>query len=418
MPWKVQLLFLIVVLVMYASASDLRAQVFGIELHNNLMPASGGMAGASLSQPQDVQSAINGNPATLRQFRGTQFSFGGAWADATYSVTQTAPLPLTGVTPFSASSATPGALLGNIGLTQDLDAFGVPATMGMGLMSNAGAGVNFLGVPASNGTTAQYLALDLVAGVSTHLTERLALGASAMVGTSYIDGPFADFGGMTAAYAFRGNIGLNYWIDADTALGVYWQSKKNMLFNDAVLLPGGNSADLAFDHPENIGIGLSRSSLMNGRLLLATDVLYKAHSEADFLRAIYNDQWCFQFGGQYAVNQRVSLRAGYAYNENPMKDAQLQSIGGVNLPDGVPALRYVQGQFASMTQHRLTCGLGVRDFQPGIDLDLFGGYAFDAQDQFATTTANIDGNFWVGFGTTWRFGGSCCNQCETVSNNY
>ena len=44
------------------------------------MPASGGMGGTSISRPQDFLSAINGNPSTLEQFRGTQFSFGGAWA--------------------------------------------------------------------------------------------------------------------------------------------------------------------------------------------------------------------------------------------------------------------------------------------------------------------------------------------------
>ena len=106
------------------SAVNAHAQTFGIELHNNLMPASGGMAGTSLSRPQDLQSAINGNPATLRQFQGTQFSFGGAWADANYKVSQADPVPLLGVTPFSATSGTPGALLGNIGLTQDMDVFG------------------------------------------------------------------------------------------------------------------------------------------------------------------------------------------------------------------------------------------------------------------------------------------------------
>ena len=47
------------------TAAEVRAQSFGIELHNSLMPASGGMAGASLTRPQDLQSAINGNPATL-----------------------------------------------------------------------------------------------------------------------------------------------------------------------------------------------------------------------------------------------------------------------------------------------------------------------------------------------------------------
>lgn len=388
------------------AASNVQAQTFGVELHNNLMPASGGMAGASLSRPQDLQSAINGNPATLRQFQGTQFSFGGAWADAGYSVTQADPLPLLGVTPFSAKSDTPGALLGNIGLTQDMDLFGLPATLGMGLMSNAGAGVDFRDVPESNGTSAQYLALDMVAAAGVDVTERLSLGASFVLGTSFLDGPFVDTGGMTPGYGVRGSVGANYQFAPDTSLGAYWQSKKNFDFKNAALLGGGATpVDVALDHPMNVGVGIANSSLFEGWLLLAVDAIYKLHSEADFLKSIYKDQWAVQVGGQFAATERVRLRLGYAWNENPMKDAQLTSIGGVALPDGVPAVRYVQGQFASITQHRITTGVGVRDMLPGIDVDLFGGYAFEATDQFAATTVNISGNYWVGFGTTWRFGG-------------
>ena len=155
----------------------------------------------------------------------------------------------------------------------------------------------------------------------------------------------------------------------------------------------------------NVGFGLANSSLFDGRLLLATDVLFKRYSDADFLKAIYKDQWAFQFGGQYAATERMRLRLGYAYNQNQMKSAQLSSIGGVLLPDGVPAVRYVQGQFAAISQHRLTAGVGMKNVLPGVDADLFGGYAFAASDQFASTTVKIDGNYWVGFGTTWRFGG-------------
>lgn len=393
-----------------------KAQTFGIELHNNLMPASGGMAGASLSRPQDLQSAINGNPATLRQFQGTQFSFGGAWADANYNVSQADPLPLLGVTPFNAKSDTPGALLGNIGLTQDMDLFGLPATLGMGLMSNAGAGVDFREVTASNGTSAQYLALDMVAGAGLDLTEQLSLGASFAIGTSYLDGPFVDLGGMTPAYGVRGSVGVNYQLSPATSLGAYWQSKKNFDFKNAALIGSGSTpVDVAFDHPMNVGVGIANSSLLDGRLLLAVDAIYKVHSEADFLKAIYKDQWAVQIGSQFAATERVRLRLGYAYNENPMKGAQPVSIGGVTLPDGVPAVRYVQGQFAAITQHRITAGVGVRDMLPGIDFDLFAGHAFEATDHFAATTVNVSGNYWVGFGTTWRFGGRTTgNETEPV----
>lgn len=384
------------------TASDAQAQTFGIELHNNLMPASGGMAGASLSRPQDLQSAINGNPATLRQFQGTQFSFGGAWADANYNVTQSTPLPLLGVGQFSAKSDTPGALLGNIGLTQDLDFLGMPATLGMGLMSNAGAGVDFRDVPNSNGTSAQYLALDMVAAVGVDVTDRLSLGASFALGTSFLDGPFVDIGGMTPAYGVRFNVGANYQLAPDTTLGAYWQSKKNLNFENAALLTGAAiPVDIAFDHPMNVGVGLANSSLFEGRLLLAVDALYKVHSQADTLKSIYRDQWVVQIGGQFAATEQTRLRLGYAYNENPMKSATPGPIGGVTFP----AVEYVQGQFAAITQHRVTAGVGVCDILPGIDFDLFAGYAFEATDQLGATQVSIDGNYWIGFGTTWRFGG-------------
>ncbi len=419
--WNQVRLSVIIAVACCAFARDVKAQTFGIELHNNLMPASGGMGGASISRPQDLQSAIAGNPATLRQFRGTQFSFGGAWADVNYNVTQAASLPLLGVTPFSGTSVTPGGLLGNIGITQDLDDFGLPATMGMGLISNAGSGVNFRNIPESNGTSAQYLSLDLVSGISSNLTDRLSVGASVAIATSYLDGPFVDFAGMTAAYGFRGTVGANYLIDPQTTIGAYWQSKKTLLFGDAVLLPGNISRDVAFDHPANTGIGIARDGLMNGRLLLAADVVYKNYSQADLLNAIYKNQWCLQLGSQYAYNEKIRLRSGYVFAENPMKDAQLQSIGGINLADGVPGIRYVQGQFAAITEHRITGGVGVRDFRPGMDLDVFAGYGFNATDQFAATTVNLEGNYWLGFGTTWRFGGcsnGCSDGCNTQTTPY
>jgi long-subunit fatty acid transport protein len=61
------------------------------------MPASGGMAGASIAQPQDLLSGINANPASLTQFTGTQFLFRGALAEPTFNMTQTTPIPLLGV---------------------------------------------------------------------------------------------------------------------------------------------------------------------------------------------------------------------------------------------------------------------------------------------------------------------------------
>src|SRR5262245_46247762 len=85
-------------LLLYAALIQGRVsgQSFGVELHNTLMPAAGAMGGVSIAQPQDLTSSINGNPATLTQFTGTQFLFGGAWAEPTFNLTQTSNIPVVG----------------------------------------------------------------------------------------------------------------------------------------------------------------------------------------------------------------------------------------------------------------------------------------------------------------------------------
>lgn len=407
MRYSLILTAVVSITVLTDSTREARAQTYGIELHNTLMPASAGMAGASLAEPQDLQSAINGNPATLTQFRGTQFSFGGSWAEPTYNIDQDVALPLAGITPYEAKSNQPGSALGNIGVTQDVTALGLPATFGIGFISNAGIGVEFREVDASNGTSSQYVALDIIAAGGVDLTDRLSAGASMTMGISFLDGPFAGNGAMVQDYALRAALGVTYDITCDTTLGAYWQTKKSFRFDDAISFSGGPFQDINLAHPQNFGVGIANRTLMDGCLLLACDAVYKNYSDADFFQAIYTDQWFFQFGAQYELTRKVRLRAGYGYNENPMRDAVLGGAGGVVPPDGIPAMRYVQGQFAAISQHRITGGIGCRDILPGIDLDLSAGGMFKNSETFSTTTADIQG-YWVAMGLTWRFGRGAC----------
>ena len=86
------------------------------------------MGGASIALPQDLQSALNGNPATLTQFHGTQFSFSGSWVEGTIRVAHTPPAVggLPGLGEFSAKSNAQGAALGNIGFVQDFSSTDMP----------------------------------------------------------------------------------------------------------------------------------------------------------------------------------------------------------------------------------------------------------------------------------------------------
>lgn len=391
-------------------------QTFGIELHNNVMPASGGMAGTSLTQPQDFLSAINGNPATLAQYKGTQFTFSGAWIEPTINITQNTPLPLVGVTPFSGKSQAPGTALGNIGVVQDLGFLGIDGTMGIGFLGNAGLASDYRQFVPSNGTQLTYLALDIASGVGVNVTERLSFGGTFFLGTSYLDGPFNNTSSVQVDYGVRGSAGFNYELGRGTSIGGYWQSKKRFTFEDFFRTATGAFGPLTLEHPENIGVGIANRCLMNGRLLVAADVLWKRYSDAALLQSLFKDQLAVQFGAQYVVGPRMKLRAGYAWNENPMLETVPGFIFDFVPIGGIPAVQYAQGQFAVISQHRVTGGFQIKGVMPNCDLDMMAGGMLEASQSFGNTTASLE-SYWIGFGLTWRFGNcqadACCVPCQS-----
>jgi hypothetical protein len=51
---------------------------------------------------------------------------------------------------------------------------------------------------------------------------------------------------------------------------------------------------------------------------------------------------------------------------------------------------------------------------PGIDMDVFAGYAFSTSDRFDTTIVSIHDNYWVGAGISWRFGAQKAESPKTA----
>lgn len=388
-------------------------QSFGVELNNTLMPASGGMAGASIARPQDLTSGLNGNPATLTQFAGTQFTFGGAWAEPTYNLTQTSNIPFIGpplIEPFSAKSTAPGVPAGNIGVTQDFSELGLPITFGVGFITSAGGMVDFRHVPESRGTNSATTVFSLPVSVGMDLTDRLSLGASLAMGIAFFNGPFVGTSSMTADYALRGTLGASYQLAESTTLGAYYQTEQSFRFDNSFLLnagPGQITSDTNMDLPENYGVGIANNSLMDGNLLLAVDLLYKMWNEAQLFDSVYDNQMVVQVGGQYTMG-RCRLRAGYAWAENPLDPTPGPSLGGVIQPGALPAVRYSQGLLAVANPHRITGGIGF-EVLPGITSDLMVGGMFRNTEQLGQFTTASVASYWIGMGLTWQFGrGACC----------
>jgi long-chain fatty acid transport protein len=281
------------------------------------------------------------------------------------------------------------------------------------LIGAAGAGTDFSKQPQSNGTTSYLSILEFASSAGAKITDRLSLGATMFIGTGFLDGPFVGDGSMTNAYALRGSVGLSYALTEATTFGMYYQSVQRFRFKDEVRLQQldgsfGTSRDVHLSMPQSVGLGLANSSLMDGKLLLAADVLFLDWSSASLFRNIYIPQWVLQLGTQYSVNQRTKLRLGYAFAENPIDPTTGNSVGGIAVPGGVTAVKYLQAQFAVINQHRLSAGVGVSDVLPGVDFDAFAGGMFRASEQLgAFTNVNVE-SYWIGLGFTWRFDRGAC----------
>ena len=148
-------------------------------------------------------------------------------------------------------------------------------------------------------------------------------------------------------------------------------TSKQSVISRTVLNPGPSQTarDVNMDLPQNIGFGLANNALMDGRLLVGVDVLYKLYDEADLFRAVYDNQWVVQVGTQYSQG-RFRLQAGYVWAQNPIDDSPGSNIGGVVQPGDLAAVRYTQGLLAITGQHRISFGVGMVDVLPGVDMDL------------------------------------------------
>lgn len=214
-------------------------QGYGSDSQNVLTPAGGGMAGVSIARPQDVAGAIFGNPATLSQFHGTQFSMGGAWIEGYPTVTYDGALDLK--PPFAATSRTQGFAGSEIGVIQDLRPLGLPGGIGMGLAGLSGLGDEYRGLAPEgtllNNMSNEYMVLGINMAAGFEVADRLSVGAALTLGTGFEQlgfiGPIAG-SAMVHDYALRGTVGIDYDLNPCNTIGVYYQTKMGFEFPNAV----------------------------------------------------------------------------------------------------------------------------------------------------------------------------------------
>ncbi|MCE5301764.1 MAG: hypothetical protein LLF97_01495 [Planctomycetaceae bacterium] len=403
----------VVAVLLSGHAQMTRGQGYGTDSQNVLTPASGGMAGVSLAEPQDVPAAIFGNPASLTQFHGTQFTLGGGWVEGYPTVTNNG--SLNGGVPFDVTSRTQGFAVPEIGVIQDLRPAGIPGAFGLGFGGLSGLGAEYRGRTPNGGllnnVSNEYMVLGVNAAMGINLTDQFSAGAAITLGNGFeqlgFTGPLVS-SAMVNAYALRGTFGLDYALNSYNTVGVFYQTRMNFTFPDAVRF-GDTYYDLSISQPETVGLGWSNHSLMDGNLLLAADIYYKLWENAPLWEDVYVNQWVFAVGAQLTQG-KMKYRLGYAYNTNPINHSVGSNLAG--FPVGQDAVQLFQAaSTATINQHRLTAGVGRQGFLiPTLDLDLFAGGLFHACDEFGNSQASV-AVYYVGMGLTWRYG-DCSEQVQ------
>jgi long-chain fatty acid transport protein len=389
-----------------AEARPVFSQGYGTDLQNVMCPVSGGMAGVSVALPQDVPSAVFGNPATLSQFEGTQFTIGGGWIEGYPTLTNDG--SLNGGTPFSVTSRSEGFTGTEIGVSQDLRSLGVQGSFGAGLAGLSGVGAEYRGLAPGtilDNLNNEYLVLGVNMAAGFQITDRLSVGSSITLGSAFEQlgfvGPLVG-SAMVNAYALRGTVGVDYQVTDCNTIGFYYQSRMDFTFENAVRFNGVYN-NLRVDQPDTFGLGIANRSLMGGDLLLAADAYYKLWEDAALWQDVLINQWAFAAGAEL-TRGKMKFRIGYSYNSNPIN----HQVGGSL--DGFPVLQsnvqlFQAASVPLVNQNRITAGFGRKDLLvEGLDLDFFAGGMFKASNSFGPDTSTGLAIYYLGAGLTWRFG--------------
>lgn len=314
-------------------------------------PVNRSMGGASVAAPIDSIGALYWNPATISGMQYSETAFGLDLLFANHTVGSS-------IGPFSGSTEAdcgvfPIPNIGWIHHTQN------PAlTLGFGVNTVAGFGTNLPAdpnnpvlAPAPSGLgkiTSNALFLQLAPVVSWALRDNFSIAAGPTITTARVDlEPFVlDSANSNGTYA-AGN-GTRYHWGGGFQLGTYyihnddwrygaslrsptWMEQFEYNAEDETGMPRTLRADL--DLPLIFSLGTSYSGVDDW--LLALDVRYLDYENTDGFgdRATfdstgrltgldYSSVLAVAFGVQREVSERLTLRGGYTYNQNPTRHGE------------------------------------------------------------------------------------------------
>lgn len=411
-----------------------------------ILNGSGGMhrsmAGASTAQGQDALGALYWNPAAISGLKYSEVVIGGEAIIPDTHLGSTIPAGAFGPLgpPATLSGLTRSdsgvGLLSGIGLVyQPEDS---PLTLGMGLITLAGGGVNYPGSPSNpilapvgpfnrfvlGPQAASMTIVSVMPTASYQVTDRLAFGFGPMVDISVVSfdpaffGPPDDSSGdglftfPTGSHSrpFWGGgfrAGATYRITDNLVGGFSYMSPQwfeTWKFNARTEVGDPFTFKTQFSMPMVLSMGLAFTGIE--RLTVVTDVRYFDYRTTKLLGqpvpeggANWDNIWAVAAGARYQLNDRASVQLGYLFNENPIS----------------PNLALFNTQLPAFIQHTISAG-GYLQLNDSIGLSLAYIHGFKnsisgSVSQLLRTSTNMDTEYdSIAFGLHVKFGAPRCRR--------
>ena len=319
------------------------------------------MAGAMVGIADDLLSAFYHNPAGLVQIKGSSMAMGSAICDLRLHYETPEGYrhenDFYPVIPYLAFAT---------------DSYG-PVTLGVGVFSTLGVGLNFKADPAhglSGDIKSQSGVMSLNPTLAYQVNPRMALGLQLNIGygKSKMNQPTPLGYLRTEADGFGlgCTIGVLYEVNRSLKLGLSWRSPMKIAEEGDARLNGvKDDLDIDLYWPQMLTVGLGYKftpNLIFGFSVKWSDWSYFDRSELKFdkfsaLNTPFSegsrDGLRLQTGVEYWLNQKIALRAGYFY-EPYSTDS-----------------RYLSPANIDATIHQASLGMGIRLNKLQVDLIYF-----------------------------------------------
>ena len=384
-----------------------------------------GMGNAFAAQADDP-TALYYNPAGIAFLKGTQVSLG----SLVISVPET---EFTGTTPLSGGNGTTSVfekakkdlfIAPNLYATYTME--NIPLTFGLGINSiyplakswdDSSAFrsqiMNISVKPINFQPTVAYrfdsLNLAVAAGIDvTHAIvslQKMAYDGSAELGSLGVDGTATNVGwnaglkwkprpDLSFGVAYRSEVALHIDGSANflattpaghTAIGINaptadTRTRATSGASSTITLPDSLTLGVAWQPTDKWTLEFDAErtgwSSFNNLLINFHNPQMSAFNNNP-IPLSWKDVWAYKFGGQYALNKNIDLRAGYMYDTNPIPDSTLGAI----LPDA--------------DRHSFSFGTGIHVNNVAIDMAYMYTYFTDrtVNNQNMTTFTGENGIF-------------------------